>query len=85
MSLRGRLLVLIVLMNLVVLGVIHATAVVLQNRFLDRETENHVRILQRDYGYLLPAGARLLRTALAMALRTMTRGDLPFFVLTGKT
>jgi len=75
MSLRGRLLVLIVLMNLVVLGVIHATAVVLQNRFLDRETENHVRILQRDYGYLLPAGARLGSRATETVRRIFRDGN----------
>jgi signal transduction histidine kinase len=75
MSLRGRLLILIVLMNLLVLGVIHATAVVLQNQFLERETRTHLQILQRDYGYLLPAGTRLGARATNAVRQIFERGN----------
>jgi signal transduction histidine kinase len=51
MSLRGRLLVLMVLMNLLVLGIIGVTTLVIQDRWMDRVTKAHLEQL------FLPASA----------------------------
>lgn len=51
MSLRGRLLVLMMLMNLVVLGVISVTTLVIQDRWMDKVTKAHLEQL------FLPASA----------------------------
>ena len=59
MSLRGRLLVLIVLMNLLVLGVIHVTVAALRDRWMERETKTFLDALHQVDGYLLPAGTSL--------------------------
>ncbi len=50
MSLRGRLLVLMMLLNLLVLGVIGVTTLVIQDRWMDRVTKAHL-----DFAFL-PAG-----------------------------
>ncbi|MCA8956411.1 MAG: HAMP domain-containing histidine kinase [Planctomycetes bacterium] len=59
MSLRGRLLVLMVLLNLLVLGVTYATVVVLQSRWLTRVTKQHLELIYRDYQHILPSGIGL--------------------------
>ena len=51
MSLRGRLLVLMVLMNLLVLGIISVMTLVIQDRWMDRVTKAHLDQL------FLPASA----------------------------
>ena len=59
MSLRGRLLVLLVLLNVLVLGAINLTAVVVQDRWREEETQKRLDRIYQDYGYFLPVGESL--------------------------
>ena len=59
MSLRGRLLILLVLLNVLVLGAINLTAVVVQDRWREEETQKRLDRIYQDYGYFLPVGESL--------------------------
>ncbi len=69
MSLRGRLLVLLVLMNLLVLGVIQVVAAEMKNQFFARETQNYLNLLKGP-GFLLPVGISLVSKEESMAYTT---------------